>query len=60
MDGDEEDGIGNWMIGWMHEIMVEERIACPELDYPLSEARYASIEEWEAATGKVFFDVHQP
>lgn len=59
-DDNDEEGIGNWMIGWMHEMMVKEHIACPELGYPASEARYGSIEEWEKATGLVFFDVYEP
>lgn len=53
--GDEE-GVGNWMIGYTRECMVKERIACPEIGYPFSEALYSSIEEWEKNTGKSFFD----
>ena len=29
------------------ELMVQERIACPEADYPSGEALYLSIEDWE-------------
>lgn len=41
---------------WIDCQMVAERIACPRLDYPPSEAQYGSIEEWEKATGKDFVD----
>ena len=30
------------------------RIACPEVGYPFSEARYGSIEEYERETGSSF------
>lgn len=58
-EGDEE-GVGNWMMGWNRECMVKERIACPEIGYSVSEAKYASIEEWEKATGKVWWDEYAP
>jgi hypothetical protein len=28
--------------------MIQERIACPEAEYPVSESRYLSIEDWES------------
>lgn len=58
-DGDEE-GVGNWMMGWHRECLIKERIACPEIGYPASEALYATIKEWEAATGKVWVDEYSP
>lgn len=58
-EGDEE-GVGNWMIGYMRECMVKARIACPEAGYPACEARYLSIAEWEKATGKDFFEEYAP
>lgn len=30
-----------------NEEKILNRIACPELGYPESEARFASVEEWE-------------
>jgi hypothetical protein len=30
-----------------NEEKVKLRIACEELDYPISEARFATVEEWE-------------
>ena len=46
-----EETLGDWMIEWEQKERIKLRIACPELGYPASEARYASVEEWEAATG---------
>lgn len=58
-EGD-EDGAGNWMIGYWRKCKVAARIACPEAGYPASEARYLSIEEWEKATGKDFYEEFGP
>jgi hypothetical protein len=33
----------------LHRWMIEQRIACPEVGYPLSEARFASMDEWAIA-----------
>jgi hypothetical protein len=58
-EGDEE-GCGNWMVGWDRQMKVEQRVACPEIGYPVSEALYANIEEWEKATGKVWYEEFAP
>lgn len=47
------DSIVSSFIG---EEMIRQRIACPELGYPESEALYGTIQEWEAATGKSWED----
>ena len=58
-DGDEEC-VGDWMLGWNRQMMVEQRIACPEIGYPISEAKYQSIKDWETATGKIWYEEFQP
>lgn len=52
---EEPGGLGNWMIDWDLEERVKARIACPQKGYPLSEALYASIEDWEKANNQDWF-----
>ena len=58
-EGDEE-GIGNWMLGFERECKVQERIACPEIGYPYSEAIYFNIKEWEISTRQKWEDICNP
>lgn len=37
-------------------IRISQRIACPEAGYPVSEAKYATTQEWEKSTGKKWLD----
>lgn len=55
-----ECDVGDWMLEWQYDCMILEKIAVPERGYPVSEAKYPDIEAWEAATGKVFFEVYEP
>lgn len=56
----DEESVGNWMVEWNNQIKIEQRVACPELGYPFSEAQYASIEDWEKATGKQWYEEFCP
>ena len=56
----EEDSVGNWMIQWELEQRVKHRIACDELEYPPSEALYASVHAWEKITGLDWLDYCAP
>jgi hypothetical protein len=48
--------VGDWMIQFEQEQRIKHRIACPEQGYPCTEARYISVEEWEKATNKNWYD----
>jgi len=56
----DEDGVGNWMIAWERAMRIAHRIACPELDYPASEAKYSTVEEWEKDHNIKWLDFLQP
>lgn len=43
----ESEEVASWMCQWEKEERVRQCIACPELNYPESEARYKTPEEWE-------------
>lgn len=36
------------------QLLIDHRIACPEAGYPLCEARYTSIQDWEKDTGLIW------
>lgn len=55
-----EGNTGAWMMGWDRQMKVEQRVACPEIGYPVSEALYPDIEAWEAATGKKWYEEFSP
>jgi len=47
-----EETFGDWMIEAEKDFRVENRIACEERGYPLSEALYSSVEDWEKTNGR--------
>jgi hypothetical protein len=53
---DYEEGVGNWMMEEGHKQQVIHRIACPELNYPMSEALYPTIKDWELANDKNWYE----
>lgn len=44
-----EETLGDWMIEWEQKERVRHRIACPEQKYPVAEALYPTIQDWEKA-----------
>lgn len=41
---------------WIYDMMVRQRIACEQRQYPPSEALYWNIQEWEQVNGMDFED----
>ena len=60
MEGDngfgEAGGVGDWLIALELEERVKHRITCDELGYPMCEARYTSVADWEKENGKCWLE----
>lgn len=59
-DNDEPHGLDYYMIAWHHKNLVEQGVDCEELNYPASEATFATIEDWEEFHNKVWWDEFEP
>ncbi len=49
MDGDKP--VGDWLIEFEQQERVKQRITCDELGYPMCEALFVDVQEWEQHTG---------